>query len=162
MNGMTHLIICREYPPAPSGGGIGTYVDHMAGLLAAHGETVHVIGQLWPGAPRARETRAGGRLTVHRVAVEDPWRPAAARAIEDESILDALTDPNVPGGFCWQAALLAESLIETTGVDIIEAQEYRSAALRPDAPSLGPAGPVASGAVAGSSAHAKRVRLHRQ
>ena len=126
MKGMTHLIICREYPPAPSGGGIGTYVDHMAGLLAAHGETVHVIGQLWPGAPRARETRAGGRLTVHRVAVEDPWRPAAARAIEDESILDALTDPNVPGGFCWQAALLAESLIETTGVDIIEAQEYEA------------------------------------
>ncbi len=126
MKGMAHLIICREYPPAPSGGGIGTYVDHLAGLLAAHGETVHVIGQLWPGAPRARETRAGGRLTVHRVAVEDPWRPAVARAFADESIRDALTDPVVPGGFCWQAALLAESLIETASVGIIEAQEYEA------------------------------------
>ena len=59
---MNHLIICREYPPAPSGGGIGTYARHMAELLARHGETVHVIGQRWPGASRATETQLGGRL----------------------------------------------------------------------------------------------------
>ena len=41
---MKYLIICREYPPAP-GGGIETYVFNISHLLAARGETVHVISQ---------------------------------------------------------------------------------------------------------------------
>jgi len=46
---MKHLILCREYPPAP-GGGIGAYVWHISRLLAESGESVHVIAQAWEGA----------------------------------------------------------------------------------------------------------------
>ncbi len=67
---MKHLIICREYPPAP-GGGIGTYVWHMAQLLSGRGETVHVIGQLWEGAEKEIEERCNGRLIIYRVPFLD-------------------------------------------------------------------------------------------
>jgi hypothetical protein len=70
---MKHLIICREYPPAP-GGGIGTYVFHISRLLADSGETVHVIGQLWEGAEKKVEEDLGGRLVIHRVPYKD-WGP---------------------------------------------------------------------------------------
>src|ERR1700688_2570755 len=101
---MNHLIISREYPPSPySAGGIGAYVNHIAELLAAHGETVHVIGQMWPGAPRARETRLGGRLIIHRVTLDEPPPEAPLQAATDPTIRQAL-DHSVPyGGFLWQA-----------------------------------------------------------
>src|SRR6185436_18396159 len=68
-----HLILCREYPPSPyAAGGIGTYVHHIARLLAEAGETVHVIGQQWAGAPQATERRHDGRLTIHRVPLDEP------------------------------------------------------------------------------------------
>jgi glycosyltransferase involved in cell wall biosynthesis len=121
---MNHLIISREYPPAPSGGGIGTYVNHMAELLADHGENVHVIGQMWPGAPRARETRHGGRLIVHRVAADEPL-PDRPLRVADPAILNSLRLCAV-SGFPWQAALLAESLIEAAGIDLVEVQEYEA------------------------------------
>ena len=42
---MKHLIISRELPPATyPAGGIGTYVVNIAKLLAANGDTVHLIG----------------------------------------------------------------------------------------------------------------------
>src|SRR5713226_7871032 len=122
---MIHLIISREFPPSPyPAGGIGTYVAHMADLLAARGETVHVIGQLWPGASRARETRLGGRLIVHRVPLDEP----TGETDMDAAILDGVRGSVGCSGFLRNAAHLAESLVETAGIDIIEAQDYEAPA----------------------------------
>lgn len=122
---MRHLIISREYPPSPySAGGIGTYVDHIARLLAGRGETVHVIAQMWPGASRAREERQDGRLIIHRVPLDEPL---PARPPTDLDILQTLSDSVLPAqAFMWQAALLAESLVETEGIDVIDTQEYEA------------------------------------
>ena len=122
---MNHLFINRDYPPASChAGGIGTYVDHMSRLLAAAGETVHVIGQRWPGAPRARQVAMDGRLIVHRVALDEPLPHAGA---DDAATLRAFRDSLVPvQAFAWQAARLAETLIEREGIDVIEAQEYEA------------------------------------
>ena len=68
---MKHLIICREYPPAPSGG-IGTYVHNISKLLAERGETVHVIGQLWENAELITEELYNGKLIIHRLPFEEP------------------------------------------------------------------------------------------
>ena len=125
---MKHLIVCREYPPAPSGG-IGTYVDHLADLLAGAGETVHVIGQLWSGAERPLEERPGGRggrLVIHRLPYLD-WERDGARLDPDDPTLTGLFRSDFPPrAFAWQAALLAERLVESEGIDLIEAQEYEA------------------------------------
>ena len=76
---MNHLIICREYPPAPSGG-IGTYAVHISRLLAESGETVHVIGQLWEGAEKPIEEKHHGRLIIHRLPFED-WTSLVGRKL---------------------------------------------------------------------------------
>jgi len=122
---MNHLIISREYPPFPyPPGGIATYVDQLSRLLADRGETVHVIGQLWPGAPRERESRMGGRLIVHRVPLDRPL-PDSDRT--EAAMLRELANSAVPVlAFAWQAGRLAESLIEHEGIDVIEAQEYEA------------------------------------
>jgi glycosyltransferase involved in cell wall biosynthesis len=125
---MKHLIICREYPNAP-GGGIGTYVDHISHLLAESGETVHVIGQLWDRATQEIEEKLSGRLIIHRLPLED-WtallgqkpspliKSREARAFFDTAFYAQ--------SFSWQAALLAEKLIEQEGIDLVEAQEYEA------------------------------------
>lgn len=122
---MNHVIISREYPPGPYPlGGIGTYVDHISRLLASHGETVHVIGQLSPNATTARESRLAGRLIVHRVPLDEPL-PQGDPA--DRETLRAFGDSVLPAqAFMWQAAILAESLIESDAIDVIEAQEYEA------------------------------------
>lgn len=66
---MKHLLMCREYTPAP-GGGIGTYVQHISRLLAENGEIVHVIAQAWRDT-EAVEKELGGRLVVHRLPLVD-------------------------------------------------------------------------------------------
>ena len=126
---MNHLIISREYPPsAYSAGGIGAYVEHIARLLAEHGETVHVIAQLWPGAPRRRETRLDGRLIIHRVPLDEPL-PLSDRAAAHAAILNAFSESVAPSqAFQWQAALLASSLVDTAAIDVIEAQDYEAPA----------------------------------
>ena len=125
---MRHLILCREVPPAPSGG-IGTYVDHLAALLAEAGETVHVIGQLWRGAERPveeRPGRRGGRLIIHRLPYLD-WETDGARIDRGDRTSSALFRSDFPPrAFAWQAALLAERLVESEGIDLIEAQEYEA------------------------------------
>src|SRR5436853_3831378 len=125
---MKHLIICREYPPAPSGG-IGTYVVHMSRLLAESGETVHVIGQLWEGAERGIQEKYHGRLIIHRVPFED-WTSLLGRKLsrafkskEASGLFDASFYPQC---FSSQASLLAERLVEQEGIDIIEAQDYEA------------------------------------
>jgi glycosyltransferase involved in cell wall biosynthesis len=125
---MKHLIICREYPPAP-GGGIGTYVVHISRLLAESGETVHVIGQLWEGAEKKVEEKYHGRLIIHRVHFED-WPTSVDRksgysfiSWEEKGLFGSRFRPQC---FSWQASLLAENLVEQEGIDIIEAQEYEA------------------------------------
>jgi glycosyltransferase involved in cell wall biosynthesis len=125
---MKHLIICSEYPPAPPPpGGIGTYVLHIARLLAEHGETVHVISQLWAGAPQKIDQQYDGRLIVHRVPVGDQESFLAhspiskSRAREVKGLFQSSFNPQC---FSWQACLLAESLVNQEGIDVIETQDY--------------------------------------
>jgi len=126
---MKHLIICREYPPSLYAGGIGTYVFHIARLLAECGETVHVIGQLWKGAEKKVEEKCQGRLIIHRVHLKD-WEYSLRRKLsstiksrEEKGLLGSNFYPQC---FSWQACLLAESLVEQEGIDIIEAQEFEA------------------------------------
>jgi len=125
---MNHLIISREFPPSAfAGGGIGTYVAHVSQLLAEQGETVHVIAQQWPGAPRERELRVGGRLIVHRVPLHEPLSISGIDVASQRPILQAFRDSPVPAqAFWWQAAELAGWLVEHAAIDVIEAQEYEA------------------------------------
>lgn len=125
---MKHLLICREYPPAPSGG-IGTYAVYMSRLLSKAGETVHVIAQLWKGAERSLETLEGGRLLIHRVPfldwkVQPAWRPH--KLMESAEALGVYESTSPALAFGWQACELAEKLIETEGIDLVEAQEFEA------------------------------------
>ncbi len=127
---MKHLFLCREYPPAPYlPGGIGSYVRQICEALAEAGETVHVIGQRWPGAARLRELRHGGRLVIHRVALDDPMpagRPLGPRP-PPGAVQAAMLRSAFPSQvFAWQAALLAEQLVEDEGIEVIEAQEWEA------------------------------------
>lgn len=126
---MRHLLISREYPPCTYPvGGIGTYVQHIARLLAAHGETVHVIAEQWDEAPLARQVLLDGRLIVHRVSMRRPL-PVSVGGPEMASadVLDAMASSAFPAqAFSWQAALLAEHLIDTEGIDVVEAQDYEA------------------------------------
>ncbi len=79
---MKHLIISREYPPAP-GGGIGTYVYNISRLLAEAGETVHVIGQKWEGAEKDIEEKMSGKLIIHRIPLHD-WTNTSEQKIHPE------------------------------------------------------------------------------
>jgi glycosyltransferase involved in cell wall biosynthesis len=125
---MRHLLICREFPPAPSGG-IGTYALIMSRLLAEAGETVHVIGQLWEDAEKPLEEFCSGRLIVRRVPYEN-WKslikgkphPALAKGLSRDLFNTALRAQS----FSWQASLLAEKLVASEGIDIVEAQEYEA------------------------------------
>ena len=122
---MRHLILSREYPPAPyAQGGIGTYVSTIARRLAERGEVVHVIGQRWRGAPAAREEHCGGRLIVHRIGIDDPPTNAGHGWQEERAALRR--SPCSAEWFSWSAAFLAEHLIRTEGIDTIEAQEWEA------------------------------------
>ena len=132
---MIHLLISREYPPATyPRGGIGTYVEHIARLLVERGETVHVIAELWDGAPEPRQVGHDGRLIIHRVPQGQPIaaaaraaRPGAGPDDEAAATLDAMGRSAFPAqSFAWQAGLLAEHLIDTAAIDVIEGQEYEA------------------------------------
>jgi glycosyltransferase involved in cell wall biosynthesis len=124
---MNHLIVCREYPPAP-GGGIGAYTANLAHLLASRGENVHVVSQQWHGAQRPIVRQLGGRLTIHRLPYDNwaaPWGrhahpalPQPARGLYNTSY--------PPQAFSWQVAELVELLVESAAIDVIEAPEYEA------------------------------------
>jgi glycosyltransferase involved in cell wall biosynthesis len=125
---MRHLIISRELPPASyAAGGIGTYVANIAWLLAERGDTVHVIGERWDGAPEKREVMLDGRLVLHRIGATD-IPPVAARDMERaRRELRGLRESAFPQQwFAWSAAWLAERLVEQEGVEVIEAQEWEA------------------------------------
>ena len=125
---MKHLIICREYPPAPAGG-IGTYADNVSRLLVAAGETVHVIAQRWRGAEKPLEEYLQGKLVVHRLPFTH-WKSLfgakASPGMQSETARDLFKSAFPPLSFSWQASLLAERLIETEGIDTVEAQDYEA------------------------------------
>lgn len=126
---MKHLIVSREYPPCSyPQGGIGTYVAHVARLLAERGETVHVIGEQWVGAPLDHEVQCDGRLIIHRVPLGRPLSVVPRAEWEHErALLEGMAASDFPAqAFSWQAARLAESLIRDGVVDCIEAQDYES------------------------------------
>ncbi len=123
---LTHLFICREFPPAAyPPGGIGTYVRHITDLLARAGERVHVIGHRWEGAPLPRESFVDGRLIVHRVALDAA--PTGGEVAAPPGLPQALLASHFPAqAFAWQAAMLAETLIASEGIDVVEAQEWEA------------------------------------
>ena len=125
---MTHLLLCREYPPAPyPAGGIGTYARHIARLLAEAGETVHMVGQRWEGAPDRIVTSHEGRLNVHRISLEEPIFPAAGEESAERELLKLLARSSCPSQlFSWQAARYAEHLLAHERIDVIEAQEWEA------------------------------------
>jgi glycosyltransferase involved in cell wall biosynthesis len=101
----------------------------MTELLAQAGETVHVIAHRWDGAPSARQAFLDGRLVVHRVALDEQTRDSGQIGPADRNALvpHGLLASSFPAqAFSWQAALLAERLVETEGIDIIEAQEWEA------------------------------------
>lgn len=125
---MTHLILCREYPPAPyPAGGIGTYARHIARLLAEAGETVHMVGQRWEGAPQSIEKLCDGRLIIHRISVDEPIAATPEEANVQRRILKQLAASTCPTQlFSWQAAIYIEALLERETIDVIEAQEWEA------------------------------------
>ncbi|CAN5899544.1 hypothetical protein BH23ACT5_BH23ACT5_10670 [soil metagenome] len=121
---MKHLLLCREYPPAPyPAGGIGTYAQNIATLLAEHDETVHVIAQRWKGAPSKVEEVVDGRLVVHRVDMEPPL-PVGRRLGLEKRVLYATYFPSQ--AYSWEAAHLAEELVRKEGIDLVEGQDWEA------------------------------------
>ena len=140
---MRHLLICREYPPAP-GGGIGTYAFLISHLLAEFGETVHVISQVWEGAEKTIQEDCDGRLIIHRIPFED-WtallKPKPHPDMRSEIGRSLFNTEFYAQAFSWEAGLLAERLVDVEGIDLIEAQEYEAPLyyfLRRRAAGLGP------------------------
>jgi glycosyltransferase involved in cell wall biosynthesis len=121
------LIVCREYPPAP-GGGIGTYTLHAARAFAEAGESVHVIGERWPGSEGARTESMGGRLIVHRLPVEAPglFGSRPHRRVPSGPACDLFQSGGPAAAFAWQVAGLAEQLVASESIDVIEAPEYEA------------------------------------
>lgn len=125
---MVHLIVSREFPPAPyPAGGIGTYVKHIAHLLAEAGETVHVIAQRWDGAAEKVSKSVSGRLIVHRIALDEPIVSVSGQSSAEKSILRHLASSTCPSQvFSWQATRYAEALIDAEPIDFIEGQEWEA------------------------------------
>ncbi len=125
---MRHLLICREYPPAP-GGGIGTYALVLARLLAGAGEEVHVIGQAWEGAEAPVQEECEGRLVIHRLPFMD-WRAAPRQrphpALRGRPEAGFFHTACPALAFSWGAARLAERLVDEAGIELVEAQEYEA------------------------------------
>ncbi len=125
---MKHLIICREFPPAV-GGGIATYAENISRIMAAHGETVHVIAQSCRSAAQALETRCNGRLMIHRIPYDHHTSAPHSRPhpqlkrVPDRALFQ---NGYSPQSFAWQACLLAEKLIVAENIDIIEGQEFEA------------------------------------
>lgn len=124
---MRHLLVSREYPPAPSGG-IGTYVQQIARALVDAGDTVHVITQRWRGAEHLREVSHAGRLIVHRVPYTAPdglfgVRPHQRLGATARSLFHSAMPAQA---FAWEATGVAERLVAEEGIDVIETPEFEA------------------------------------
>ena len=118
---MRHLIVSRELPPAAYAvGGIGVYVANISRLLADAGETVHLLGERWRGAPDERVTERGNYLVTHRVSADQPL-------VSGSTEVELLRRTSFPAqAWGWNAAIRAEQLVESEGIDVIEAQEWEA------------------------------------
>lgn len=97
----------------------------MTAGLADAGETVHVIAHRWTDSLPAREVFGGGRLIVHRITLDR--LPERVPLPDGEAIARGMLESSFPAQvFSWHAALLAERLVESDGVDVIEAQEWEA------------------------------------
>src|SRR5262245_44554872 len=123
---MKHLIVSREYPPAPyAPGGIGAYVKNIVRLMIERGETVHLIGQRWEGAPHPRESSFDGKLIIHRIGENDiPENVSKSQYVRLSKEVEYLKTSDFPNQwFAWHVAFLAERLIKSEEIDVIEGQE---------------------------------------
>lgn len=89
---------------------------------------MHVIAHRWDGAPQLREESVEGRLIVHRVAMDDDVVAHESSVTPHGPEIGAgmLASSFPAQAFAWQAAIVAERLIESERVDIIEAQEWEA------------------------------------
>jgi glycosyltransferase involved in cell wall biosynthesis len=104
-------------------------VLHISRLLAQSGETVHVIGQLWEGAEKKVEEKCGGRLIIHRIPFEKRqsiWGRKPSPLMDCHIARNLFKSDYFPQSFSWQAGMLAESIIGSEGIDIVEGQEYEA------------------------------------
>jgi glycosyltransferase involved in cell wall biosynthesis len=95
-------------------------VANISRLLADAGETVHLIGQRWRGAPDERVDECDHRLVTHRVSADQALDGSSAEV----ALLHGTSFPAQAWG--WNAALRAEQLVEAHGIDVIEAQEWEA------------------------------------
>lgn len=108
---MNICFLCREYPPAPRTGGIGSSTRDMARALTRLGHRVHVVAPAWQ-EPGLQED---GGVIVHRVPLAPSAVPGIARFAGQT--LDRIR---------WSRAAAREisRLHRDVGLDIIEAPEF--------------------------------------
>lgn len=127
---MRHLIVCTEYPPAHiPPGGVGMYTYNISRLLAEAGETVHVIGRRWAGAPDPLIESHDGKLIVHRVPIDEviPGTSEASDPDRARKKLVGLRDSDFSEQvFAWQVALYVEKVVQDESIDVIESQEVNA------------------------------------
>lgn len=108
---MNLCYLCREYPPAPRTGGIGSSTRDLARALVAQGHRVHVVAP----ARNGPETLQDEGVLVHRVPVSRWQFPGIAR-LGGQS-LDRL-------GWSWAAARAVARLDRAEGLDAVEAPDF--------------------------------------
>lgn len=113
---MNLCFVCREYPPAPRTGGIGSGTRDQARALARLGHRVHVVAPAWD-APGVFDD---GGVAVHRVAAPRWQLPGIARFAGQT--LDRLA---------WSRTAAREvSRIHRAGrLDLVEAPEFAAEGL---------------------------------
>jgi glycosyltransferase involved in cell wall biosynthesis len=130
---MKICFISYEYEPFP-GGGIATYHNAAARILAAAGHEVHVVtNRAWHGRSEPHLTQrlwTSGNLTVHRLRYFDEKREPPP----DAQFFDVNTQDYAGRERLWardpsnlaahQAAGYVEALHAEVGLDVIEAPEF--------------------------------------
>ena len=130
---MKICIISYEFEPFP-GGGIATYHNAAARILAEAGHEVHVVtNRAWHGRTEPRYTQRlyrEGNLTIHRLYYFDERREAPG----DAQFLDVVPSrygdrgrlwANDPSNFAaFQAAEYVSQLHRETKLDVIECPEF--------------------------------------
>jgi glycosyltransferase involved in cell wall biosynthesis len=74
---MNLCFLCREYPPAPRTGGIGSATRDQARALVRLGHRVHVVAPAWDGAGALDDDG----VVVHRIAASRWQVPGIARLV---------------------------------------------------------------------------------
>lgn len=108
---MNICFICREYPPAPRVGGIGSATRDTAHALVRLGHRVHVVAPAWHD--RGASSDAG--VVVHRVRAPRWQAPGVARRMGQT--LDRM-------GWSWAAGREVRRLHRSEGLDLVEAPEF--------------------------------------